>query len=158
MKRKAKLIIALLIILSSFVFSILQANKGIDLFDETTVKNAVYTEVSDGIYQYVRINSELFSKAVIRNFDKNGDLVCVNINAATMNSIQTGLEKEILSTIEKIEAKTFYLSTGSLSGIKLLSDTGPKIKIKIVPLGTLSCDTINSFESVGINPRRRDCS
>jgi len=151
MKLKFKLIAVLVLLSALSCLGAIKINKGIDLYAETTVKNSVYTEVSNAIYTYVRANGELFAQAVTRSFDKNGELVCVNINAAAMNSIQTGLEKEILATLESIESTSFYLSLGSLSGIKLLSDTGPKIKMKIVPLGTLSCDTINSFDSVGIN-------
>ncbi len=150
-KTKLKLLIIVITVLSVTILGAIQANKGIDQFAETTVKNAVHSEVSDAIYEYVRAYSDLFADAVVKSFDKDGNLVCININAAVLNGIQTGVEKEILSTLQNINNKYFYLPLGSLTGIKLLSATGPKIKMKIAPLGTMSCDTINSFESVGIN-------
>lgn len=151
MKGKYKLIAVLVLVFALLLLGAIKFNEGVDLYAETTVKNAVYTEVSNAIYTYVRANDTLFAQAITRSFDKNGELVCVNINAAAMNVIQSGLEKEMLEVLENLKTKPFYIPLGSLSGIKILSDTGPKIKMKIVPLGTMSCDTINSFESVGIN-------
>lgn len=151
MKRKLKLYLVLVTALSISILSVIRINRSIDAHAETTLKNTVYECINDTIHAYIETNSEKFSDAVKHEYDDSGALVCISLNSAVINNIRTGMEKEIIKTVSDIKNKQFYLSTGSLTGIKLLSGKGPKIKMKIAPLGTLSCNAINTFESVGIN-------
>lgn len=149
--RKTKTVLVLLIFLSIMLLTVHRINTASDRYAETTVKNTVYKQVNDAIYKYVESNNEAFSKAVKHDYDDSGALVCISLNAATINAIKSGLEEEIISTIDKLESVQFYMSAGSLSGIKFFSQKGPKIKMLIAPLGTLSCTAINTFDSVGMN-------
>ena len=151
MKNKLKLLLLLTLVISVFCVSLIRFNKAIDSHAETTLKNSVYESISKAIGIYVDSNSEMFSAAVDRKYDNNGTLVCISLNSAVINGLKSGLEKEILNAVADIQAKEFFIPLGSISGIKLLSEKGGKIKIKIAPLGTLACDAINTFESVGIN-------
>lgn len=133
------------------ICSAVRIDKSVDRYAETVLKNAVYRRVNDSIHAYINSNLGMFRDIVSHQYDQSGNLVCINISSGALNGIQIGLEKEILSTVSKIEKEDYYISTGNLSGIKLFADSGPKIKMKIVPLGTITCDTINEFNSVGIN-------
>lgn len=151
MKNKLKLLFFLVLVISVLSVSLIRFNKAIASHAETTLKNSVYESISTAIGLYVSSNSENFSNAVHRDYDEGGDLVCISLNSAVINGIKSGLEKEILKAAADIKAKEFYIPIGNLSGVKLLAEKGSKIKMKIAPLGTLNCDAINTFESVGIN-------
>lgn len=151
MKKRFKLLIILILTFSLIVPSILRINKGIDEYAKTTLKNMVYESISTAIGVYAGTNSHSFSSAVRRDYDHKGTLVCISLDSALINSIKSGLENEILKAVTQIKSKDFSIPLGNLSGIGILSEKGTKIKIKIAPLGTLSCDAINTFESVGIN-------
>lgn len=151
MKLKLKLYLLLIIIIALTAGGFYQIDSGINSYAETTLKNHITAEINDTILEYVKGNEEIFSKAVIRTYNANGELVYININANSINKIQSCLKKEILNTVSRLKAKTFYIPIGNLTDIKILSEKGPDIKMKIAPLGTITSDAISTFESVGIN-------
>lgn len=136
------------ILLLGLIFRI---NKVFEDYGKITLKNELYKRVNDSIYKYIKENGALFDGLSEYIYTAEGDLISIEINTAKLIVLQNGLEKEILSSLSAIKATEFGVPLGSLLGGKLLSGRGPEIKVKTVPLSSLNCSTVNSFESVGIN-------
>jgi sporulation protein YunB len=60
----------------------------------------------------------------------------------------TGCIQERLRGLEKEEIR---IPLGQLSGSNIMASLGPKIRIGIVPLGTVTINMINNLEEAGIN-------
>lgn len=129
----------------------IRTENAVEEYSGTVLKTTVRSRVNESVYEYISANADTFNNICSYKYTKNGTLSLITINSAEMNVLRVGIEKTIVAEIEKLNYESFEMPIGNISGIKILSGCGPKIKIKIVPLGTAECDTINDFTSVGIN-------
>lgn len=150
MKRKRKLLIIFSIILLFVLFSF-KLDKVLEQYGQTVLKNTVYEQVNNGIKDYLQSNVKLFDGLVIHEHNECGNIAAIKLDGGKLGVLQSGLESEILASVKNIGATGISVPIGNLSGSALLSGRGPYIKIQTVPLTTVSCDTVNKFESVGIN-------
>lgn len=151
MKRRIILIFTVIIAVVSSVFAYIKTDIAINAYCCTIINNTVHERVNDSIYTFSANNKALFSDICKYSYTSNGEVSYVSINSYAINMLRQGLEKEILNELSRLKEEVFFMPVGNISGIKLLSGTGPSIKIKIVPLSAVSCDTINDFKCVGIN-------
>ncbi|MEG2118329.1 MAG: sporulation protein YunB, partial [Clostridia bacterium] len=78
-------------------------------------------------------------------------IVSVNIKSPALNIYTAQLMNNITQKLKSCDTSEIGIPFGNITNTKLLSGIGPKIKIKIVPLGNISSDTKTSFDSAGIN-------
>lgn len=86
--------------------------------------------------------------------DDNGNILALRANVIEMNKISSkigGLIQEKYSSLEDMYIK---IPIGNFTGNELLAGRGPKIVVKIVPVGTVSTDYKTEFISTGINQTR----
>lgn len=138
-------------LLFSFVLLFIQTDKAVCAYYRTVISNTVQERINGRIYSCCSSQSALFNKVCDYSYAEGGEIASISINSFALNSLRLELQGCILNELSALETEAFYMPVGNISNIKLLSGTGPKIKIKIVPLATVSCDTINNFSSVGIN-------
>ncbi len=149
-KKRSAFFIAfgLLLVLAVAFFSF---DAALEEYVETTLNIEIHEKINKGLKEYIQERAALFDGLIFHEYAPNGTLVSVRMDTAKMGLIQSGLEATILDAIRDMESTGFTVPSGNLVGSKLLSGKGPRIKIETVPLGTLACDTVNEFESVGIN-------
>lgn len=151
MRRKLTFIISTIALLFSLALLFIQTDKAVSEYYRTVISNTVQERVNSRIYNCCSSQSVLFNDVCEYNYAGGGGIASIVINSFALNSLRLELQGCILNELSALEAEAFYMPVGNISNIKLLSGTGPRIKIKIVPLATVSCDTINNLSSVGIN-------
>lgn len=129
----------------------IRTENAVNEYSGTVLKTTVHSRVNKCISEYISANTDSFKKICSYNYTNSGTLSHITINSAEMNTLRVEIEKAIVTEIEKLNYESFEMPVGNIIGIKIFSGCGPKIKIKIVPLGTAECDTINDFSSVGVN-------
>lgn len=150
-KTRIVLTLTSVVLLFSIGFTYYKTESAINEYSRYILKNTVHFRVNSCIYAYIADNESLFASICKYSYTESGSISTISINSAAVNTIQAELEKAILTETEKLRYESFKMPMGNVSGTKLLSGYGPKINVKIVPLGTIECDTINTFDSVGIN-------
>lgn len=83
--------------------------------------------------------------------DKEGNIISMQANIATMNKIISQISLKIQEKIDNQDSRDISIRLGTFTGITLLSGRGPKIPIRISSVGNLDTDLSSEFESVGIN-------
>ncbi len=152
-KHKKKLIIFLsvFILIILLVWLFLKYNVYPVLFK---VSNAKVTQTTSGLV------NDAVSDAIVNydctalvNIEKNtnGEISVITTNSSLVNKILQNVVKTCLQSIKAIGDEGVNVPIGSLSGIPLLMEKGPSIKVKFLPIGTInySCDT--QFTQTGIN-------
>ncbi len=148
-KQKRVLIIitaTLVLVLCGYRFS-----RIIEEYEETVLKNCVCADINGKIKSYVTKNQESFADMVTHEYNKDGKLCAIQLNGGKLAVLESCLKQEILLVVSGIEERTFSVPMGNIFYSELFAGRGPVLNIKTVPLTTLSCDTVNEFESVGIN-------
>lgn len=83
--------------------------------------------------------------------DSNGNIVIIKSNVVPINNLISELTENIQNEFDKIENPTIDIPLGNLSGIYLLSGSGPEIPIEVSITGTVDTEIKSEFIAQGIN-------
>jgi len=71
-----------------------------------------------------------------------------------VNRLKTEIVEDVLESLSQINHSELAIPLGNLTGADILSGRGPKVPIRIVPLGVVEANFSNEFVSAGINQTR----
>jgi len=83
--------------------------------------------------------------------DEAGKITLVQANSSAMNLLSYDLAWEIQQRLKSIGEEKVKIPIGSVLGNQILSQTGPSVKLKVLPLGTTKIDFITELTEAGIN-------
>lgn len=109
---------------------------------QRAVENVVWQVISDSAIYDSLVN-------IVR--DENGKIVAINSNAATINMLALELTDKSQNALSQMGSAGVDIPIGSFSGMPIFTGRGPKINIKMLPIGTIYCKFDSSFTSAGIN-------
>lgn len=151
MKKRLFTAVACVFVVAAAVGMYLRVEGAADEYSEAVLRTTVTGRVNGCIYDYAVRNAETFAAVCDYRYGVDGKLCLITVNSATVNVIRVEIEALINNEVEKLYSERFEMPIGNVSGLRMLSGCGPRIKIKIVPLGYAECDTVNEFTSVGVN-------
>ena len=91
---------------------------------------------------------------IILDRDETGKMMALRANVIEMNRIASEVSLAIQEKNNEIEATHVQIPIGNFTGNSLLAGMGPKIKVKIIPTGTVNVEFKTEFLSSGINQTR----
>ena len=102
------------------------------------------------------VNRQIYESAdmqdlLIRKSNESGQLEVLQANTQAMNLLITEIARELQTEYEERTGEEYSVPLGTLLGDKILSQTGPEVKLRIMPLSVSSIDFKTEFESQGIN-------
>lgn len=106
------------------------------------VNSAVSEVMSDNI---------IYDDLVKTVLNASGDITMIQANSVMINRLSKQLVKEAQNNIEKIGDMGVNVPVGTFSGIPILVGRGPDIKLKLLPIGSISADFTSMFSTAGIN-------
>lgn len=83
--------------------------------------------------------------------DENGKITLVQADSIAMTELSYDLASQIQSDIKEIKEEKILIPLGTILGNQILSQTGPKVRLKVLPLGTSRVGFTTEFEEAGIN-------
>lgn len=83
--------------------------------------------------------------------DENNNVKMITANVLKINEITSDIAIYIQKELDKSCENEMKIAMGSVTGVKVVSGFGPKIKIKISTAGTVDTDLKSEFQSQGIN-------
>lgn len=86
--------------------------------------------------------------------NQSGDITLLEANTLRMNSLSAMLSTACQEKISALGVQGIKIPLGSVTGSKMLAGRGPKINVKIIPLGSVSSEFVSEFETSGINQTR----
>ena len=81
----------------------------------------------------------------------NGEISMIKANSLAINDISKGLSKTTEKIITDMGNNGIMIPMGNFTGIPLLVGIGPKINLKVKPVGAVVCRFSSKFETAGIN-------
>lgn len=99
------------------------------------------------------INEQGITYNDLVSFEKteDGNISAVKTNIVKVNQLKSSLSVNILDKLSNITEDEIAIPIGNVVNGDLFSGRGFKIKIKIMPVGSVSTDMSNHFSSAGIN-------
>lgn len=81
----------------------------------------------------------------------SGEVVFVRVNSPYLSQVEAMSLRALQDGLARIEAFQVYVPLGQLFGSKILATAGPRIPVKLIPVGVVSTKVDDSFEVAGIN-------
>ena len=87
-------------------------------------------------------------------FDDSGRVTMMQANTVRMNALSTSISKEALDGLQKLNVARIGIPLGSALGSKIFAGEGPRIPVKVYPVGAVNAGFSSEFETSGINQTR----
>lgn len=146
-------IFILSVLIGSFLYIDTSLRPTITVLAETKALELANRSINKSVAQMVeeKINYE---DLMTVKLDSNGSITYIQANTIMMNEIASQVALEIQDELKKVKSTSSYIPIGTALGSPILAKYGPKLKISIEPIGTVSVDFKTEFESSGINQTR----
>ena len=151
---KKKLYISLAIIFLVIILIIFYLHCVVNpiLIDATEAKVQSLTQqaVENAVYNVIK-EENIYENLIEIVKDSNNDVQMITANAYEINLFS----KEVLSSAQKnlnnLVNAGVEVGIGTFTGLTFLTDKGPKVKLKLAPIGTVYTTFHSEFISAGIN-------
>jgi sporulation protein YunB len=149
-----KLLILGIVLLAIFWLSywILETRLGSVVLEMARVRatsiatRAINNAVSDRIAKSI-----LYDQIIKTEIDNQGKIVFIQVNTAEVNRIASETSLSVQDTLKDLSNQEIYIPLGQVVGGKILAGRGPKIPIKVLPVGTVESSVSEEFMEKGIN-------
>ncbi|MGE5585347.1 MAG: sporulation protein YunB [Bacillota bacterium] len=86
--------------------------------------------------------------------DSTGRVVLVQPNTAEIDRLTSKVTIRVQEHLKKITETQVRIPLGQVLGSQILANVGPRIRISVVPIGTVATKILSDFEQAGINQIR----
>lgn len=86
--------------------------------------------------------------------DRDGRVSMLQANTMKMNILASETSSQAQDEILVNGSKGIYVPLGSVLGGRILAGSGPKINVRMIPVGSVSTEFSSEFENAGINQTR----
>lgn len=154
--RRALRLALMAAVLLSALFLLLEKNL------EQVILSMAYARAEAMAVEYIHRAAEdvmggqaaLYSEMVTVRTDAQGRVTMLEANAARMNQLATLTALRAQEMLRSAEQQSVGIPLGAALGIPFLSAAGPRVQVRILPVGAVSAAFSSEFESAGINQTR----
>ena len=149
-KRFVKVMIVVLILLFFLIFFTYFVNPVV--MDTVEIKSrALATRAINSSISDVVTDGVVYDDLINIVSDEFGNISMMQANSLQINALTRELAKNCEKKIEDIGRVGVTIPVGTFTGIPLLVGRGPRLSIKMIPIGSVVCKFVSNFESAGIN-------
>lgn len=151
MRKKMKIFVSLGLFLGIGILFFQSLKGTAEIFAETEASRILSKTVNESAAKVLNSGEKSYSDfcEIVRGED--GSVLSVELDSVKLNKVRSEITLGILNSLTEIEFTDFSIPLGTALNSTLFSGLGPKIKIKILPLGTVAGDIKSVFVSQGIN-------
>lgn len=136
------------------VYSVIYTEKiikpNVSAIAEVKIRGMITQAVNSAIRDQFRTGEAARELLTIKT-DQEGNITYVESNTTAMNSLATALTQAVQNQYRWKEAVILDVPVGSIVGSQILSQIGPSIGLKVLPIGMSRANFKTEFESMGIN-------
>jgi len=146
--------IILIILISIYGFICLDAKIKPAVFNiaEMRVREIATKVVNESVYEEFAQNIN-YGDLVQIETDHQGKIISLQANTVLMNTLAADMTLMIQNNIQNVTSYV-QIPIGSIMGSQILSQYGPMISLKIIPIGMAKVNFKTEFEDCGINQTR----
>jgi sporulation protein YunB len=121
---------------------------------QTQVDRLASRVINQAITKRITDDGVTYGSLVYFEKDVYGHITALKTDIIAINRLKADITDEVLTSLEHADTSQLAIPIGNLINSDVFSGRGPRIRLKIVPLGTVSAAFSNQFSSAGINQTR----
>ncbi|MDF2654306.1 MAG: sporulation protein YunB [Bacillota bacterium] len=144
------LVLLLVLAVYSAVFTEKIIKPNLAAIAEVKVKSMMTRIVNEAVREQFVSDADVKGLLTIKT-DQEGNITYVESNTTAMNALATNLTQAVQNQYKWEDASMLRVPAGSILGSQILSQFGPYVTLKVLPIGTSKVNFKTEFESMGIN-------
>lgn len=152
-KRKALILLAvfLIFIVLVFVYIYCVVNPVVVEATRHMVYSLSTSAVSDAVYDVLNEENVSYDDIVNVEYDDNGNVTLISLDTIRLNLIARKFYQVAQVYLDNMGKNGIDVALGTFTGLPFFSGMGPKINLKLVPIGAMTSVFESSLKSAGIN-------
>lgn len=155
-RRNPKTVVALVLIL--FTLGVIIAERTlfstiVAIAKARAVQTAVIT-INSAVREHLAGSGVDYQDLVQLHKDRDGRIVMMQADTLQIAEMAAGFAMTSEQAMRELERDSFSIPLGQVFGSQLLAAYGPKIPVRIIPVGAVEVDMVDRFEAAGINQTR----
>lgn len=146
-------ILILSVLIGSFIYVDTSLRPTITVLAETKASELANRSINKAVGEVVKEKIN-YSDLINTKLDSEGKITMIQSNTIMMNKIASDVALQIQDELKQVKTTTSYIPIGTALKSPILAKYGPKLKVSIEPIGTVSVNFKTDFESSGINQTR----
>jgi len=114
--------------------------------------------VHSGIRDYLEERHIGYEDLINVHKDRDGRAVLLQVDATRISAISADLAVVAENRMAALQDKDFAIPLGQIIGSQVLATYGPRIRVRLIPVGHVKVDLVDRFEEAGINQTRHRIS
>lgn len=148
-----RLFLAVLLPLALFFWADANLRPVILTMAEAQARVMAVQAMNDAVFEVMRSDG-LYDDLMTVVLDEKGRVAVMRADTARMNELATTSALRVQQNLSKIAEAGISIPLGAALGVQLFAGSGPRITVKIVPVGAVSTDFKSEFSAAGINQTR----
>lgn len=148
-----RLFLAVLLPLALFFWADANLRPVILTMAEAQARVMAVQAMNDAVFDVMRSDG-LYDDLMTVVLDEKGRVAVMRADTARMNELATTSALRVQQNLSKIAEAGISIPLGAALGVQLFAGSGPRITVKIVPVGAVSTDFKSEFSAAGINQTR----
>lgn len=141
-------VIVIIVIFSLYLMKVV--NSIIISIGEAKVKSLATKAINMAVSE-VLCEGYTYDDIIDIKFTKDGDIAYMQAKSLVVNKLSRDLVSTSQSKLDIIGEQGIGIPMGSLSGVPLFMGKGPELRLKLFPIGAISCSYKSVFSQAGIN-------
>lgn len=122
------------------------------IMDTVEIKSrALATRAMNDSIADVVMNSIIYDDLVNIISDEFGNISMIQANSLEINNLSKDLAQTCEQRISEFGGNGISIPLGTFTGVPLLVGRGPRVSVKMTPIGSVVCRFKSHFETAGIN-------
>ncbi|MGI6604342.1 MAG: sporulation protein YunB [bacterium] len=117
---------------------------------EARAKILAVQAINDAIAEEI-VTTVKYQDLVAIHKDTRGRIVLMQPNTVEIARLASRATSFVQSRLQALKAEQIGIPLGQVFGSKLLANLGPRIKVSLIPIGTVSVNLLSDFKEAGIN-------
>jgi sporulation protein YunB len=148
--------LSLLVTIYLFTFFSLKIHPTIVAVANARATNAAVRSINTVVNETMASSDITYNDLVDFKTDSSGQITALSSNIVEINKLKASLATKIQNTMSNMDSLVTKIPLGTLMGYDLLSGMGPRIQIKLIPVGYADIEVKNNFISSGINQTKHE--
>jgi len=148
------LLLALTLLCGVYLFFELRVRPTLLAVADIQITGMAIEAINRTVQQEVSRNNIGYQDFITVHRDYNGRVALMQANTVRINKLAADITLDVQQRLRALERETVFVPFGQIMGSRILADLGPRISIRIYPMGVVNVDVMDSFEQAGINQTR----
>ncbi|MEW6181934.1 MAG: sporulation protein YunB [Bacillota bacterium] len=123
-------------------------------FAEPKVVQTAVEAVNGAVRSEVLSRRLRYEDLVTIHKDDEGRIVLVQADTVKVNDMAASVAVAVEKGLRELQQEEFEVPLGQILGSQFLANCGPRVKVQIIPVGSVKVVMLDKFESAGINQTR----